>query len=182
MANSPRKGQGRPQPWPGVAVRVRPRQTGDIGWACMRQAELYAKEFRYSQVFEDYVVRSFAPFVERFDPTLDGLWVAELNGRRVGCIAIQHDPTQPGWAQLRWYFVEAEARGHGVGRALLDTALAFVHKAGYQAVWLWTVDDLVAARRQYEHSGFRLVHTETEPCAWAPWGREQRWELRLRAP
>lgn len=162
-----------------MALRIRPRQAGDIGWACMRQAELYQAEFRYKPVFEDYVVRSFAPFVERFDAAQDALWVAELDGRRVGCVAIQHDATRPGWAQLRWYFVEADARGHGVGQALLDTALAFTRRAGYKAVWLWTVDDLAAARRQYERLGFKLVHTEREPCAWAPWSHEQRWELPL---
>jgi GNAT superfamily N-acetyltransferase len=164
-----------------VALRIRPRQAGDIGWACMRQAELYAQESRYLPVFEDYVVRSFAPFVERFDPSRDGLWVAELDGRRVGCVAIQHDAQDPAGAtaQLRWYFVEPDARGHGVGQALLDTALGFTRRAGYGLLWLWTVDDLAAARRQYERLGFRLAHTEPEPCAWAPWGREQRWELRL---
>lgn len=166
-------------PWSGVAVRVRPRQTGDIGWACMRQAELYAKEFRYLPAFEDYVVRSLAPFIERFDPAKDGFWVAEVDGRRVGCIAIQHDPARPGWAQLRWYFVESDARGQGVGRALLDQALVFCGKAKHAGIWLSTVDDLVAARRHYENVGFRLVHTEPEPCAWAPWGHEQRWELSL---
>lgn len=147
----------------------------------MRQAELYAKEFQYTPVFEDYVIRSFAPFVERFDAGKDALWVAELDGRRVGCIAIQHDATQPSgsFAQLRWYFVEADARGHGIGGGLLDTALAFSRRAGHKTVWLWTVDDLVAARRHYERLGFRLVHTEAQPCAWAPWGREQRWELQL---
>lgn len=147
----------------------------------MRQAELYAQEFRYTQVFEDYVIRSFAPFVERFDPRKDGFWVAEMDGERVGAIAIQHDATEPSGAvaQLRWFFVESTARGHGLGRALLDQALTFCLQAGYAKVWLWTVDDLHAARRQYERVGFRLVHTEPEPCAWAPWGREQRWELRL---
>lgn len=163
-------------------MRIRPRQAGDIGWACMRQAELYATEFRYAPVFEDYVVRSFAPFVERFDAARDGLWVAELDGRRVGCVAIQHDAQDASGAtaQLRWYFVEGDVRGHGVGQALLDTALAFTRQAGYRLLWLWTVDDLAAARRQYERLGFRLVHTEPEPCAWAPWSHEQRWELLLR--
>lgn len=175
-----RKAQGGLPPSSGVALRVRPRQMGDLGWACMRQAELYAREFRYTQVFEDYVIRGFAPFLERFDPAKDGMWVAELDGRRVGCIAIQHDPSRPGWAQLRWYFVESDARGHGVGRALLDQAIAFCHRARHEGIWLSTVDDLAAARRQYEHAGFRLVHTEPQPCAWAPWGHEQRWELRLR--
>ena len=34
-------------------TRVRARKVGDIGWACMRQAELYAQEFRYAQAFAD---------------------------------------------------------------------------------------------------------------------------------
>ena len=61
----------------------------------------------------------------------------------------------------------------------MRTALDFAKAAGYQGVWLWTVDDLAEARRQYEKAGFRLAHTEAEPCEWAPWGHEQRWELAL---
>ena len=163
-----------------MAGRIRARQVGDVGWACMRQAELYAQEFRYSAVFEDYVIQSFGPFVAGFDARRDQLWVAELDGRRAGCIAIQHDPERLGWAKLRWYFVEKDARGHGLGKALLDAAVAFSRKAGYKGILLWTVDDLGDARRQYEKAGFRLAFTDAEPCAWAPWGHEQRWELDLR--
>ena len=157
-------------------VTIRTQRTGDMGWAIQRQAELYAQEFRYSKVFEDYVVRSFGPFVEHFDPNRDCLWVAQQDGRRVGCIAIHHDVEKAGWAKLRWYFVEKEARGHGAGRALIEAALDFTRKAGYKGISLWTVDDLVDARRQYERLGFRLAHTESKPCEWAPWGHEQRWE------
>lgn len=146
----------------------------------MRQAELYATEFRYTPVFEEYVLRSFIPFLERFDAAKDGLWVAERDGQRVGCIAIQHDPQRPGWAQLRWYFVESSARGQGLGQQLLDTALAFVRAAGYAGVWLITIDDLHAARHQYERAGFHLVYTDPKPCAWAAWAREQHWELAMR--
>lgn len=152
---------------------------GDLGWALQRHGELYRDEFRYLPVFEDYVTRTFAAFLERFDPARDGLWVAELDGQRVGMVAIHHDPERPAWAKFRWFFVEKAARGHGVGSLLMRTALDFAKTVGYEGVWLWTVDDLAEARRHYEKVGFRLVHTEAEPCEWAPWGHEQRWELHL---
>lgn len=160
-----------------MGVQIRVRQSGDLAWAVQRHATLYATEFGYAPLFEDYVLRSVSPFLEQFDAARDGFWVADQGGHRVGCIAIQHDVERPGWAQLRWYLVEPGARGQGVGKALLDQAIGFSRKAGYQGIWLRTVDDLHAARRHYERAGFQLVHTDAVPCPWAPWGHEQRWEL-----
>jgi len=137
---------------------------------------LYAEEFGYSEVFEAYVAKGLAPFLAQRDPGRDGLWIAEAEGRPLGAVAVQHVPERPGWAQLRWFYVEREARGTGTGTRLLDQALAFARDAGYEGAFLWTVDDLHAARRLYERAGFRLVE-QTEGCPWAPWGREQRWEL-----
>ena len=166
--------------WPVPVARIRRMRAGDLGWAFMRQAEIYRTEFGYARVFETYVARGLAPFLDAFDPRRDRLWVAELDGERTGCIAIQHDPDRGGWAKLRWYFVESHARGHGLGGRLLATAVRFARTAGYRGIYLWTVDDLPAARRQYERAGFMLVHQDDAPCAWAPWGHEQRWELDLK--
>lgn len=162
------------------AVTLRAQRIGDVGWVFHRQADLYAKEFGYSQVFEAYVARGLAPYLDGFDPRLDRLWMAELDGKPVGSVTVQHDRERAGWAKLRWYYVETEARGHGAGRMLLDAALDFAREVGYEGVLLWTVNDLEAARRQYERAGFRLAFEDDKPCPWAPWGREQRWELRLK--
>ena len=62
--------------------------------------------------------------------------------------------------------------------ALGDTCFFSCKKAGYEGVFLWTVSDLDAARRLYQKAGFKLAE-EKEECDWAPWAREQRWELRL---
>jgi len=159
-------------------VRMRRGRIGDLGWVFHRQVVVYHEEFGYSQVFERYFARGLAPFLDNFDAGRDALWIAEHAGRPVGSIAIQHDHGRRGWAKLRWYFVEAEARGMGVGRRLMQTALRFARQAGYEGVALWTVDDLHAARRVYEASGFALAE-QTIGCDWAPWGHEQRWELRF---
>ncbi len=139
----------------------------------MRQAEMYV-EHGYAAIFETYLAQGLGPFLEEFDPSIDGLWIAEVDGHRTGCVAIQH--TADG-AQLRWFFVEESFRGAGLGRDLLDVALAFCRDAGYDVVYLWTMSDLVAARHLYEQAGFR-VEAETD----APWlesGRQQKWTLRL---
>jgi GNAT superfamily N-acetyltransferase len=57
-------------------------------------------------------------------------------------------------------------------------AVEFSRKAGYRGIFLWTVNDLHAARRQYEKAGFVLAE-EKKDCPWAKWGCEQRWELKL---
>ena len=154
-----------------------------------RQAVVYAKEFGYSQVFETYLHEGTAVFLRDFDPRRDRIWIAEsvesggTSGKSiVGFIAIQHDPDRRGWAKLRWFLVEKEARGHGLGNRLLRAAIAFSRKATYRGIQLYTVDDLADARRLYQASGFTLAHQDPSPCPWAPWGHEQRWELRVGRP
>ena len=169
-----------------VAVRWRTGRNGDLGWMVHRQALVYAKEFGYARLFEAYLHEGAAVFLRRFDPKKDRIWVAESASSRktsgksvLGFVAIQHDPDRRGWARLRWFLVESEARGHGVGGRLLKAAIRFSRNAGYRGILLWTVDDLDAARALYEKAGFSLAFEDPKPCAWAPWGHEQRWELSL---
>lgn len=164
-----------------ATVRIRKGRIGDLGWAFHRQAIVYQEEFGYSDAFEKHLARGLAPFLDNFDAKQDRLWIAERDADPIGCIAIQHDPDRRGWAKLRWFLVEKEARGLGVGRRLMTTALRFSRAAGYRGVHLWTVDDLHAARRVYESSGFHLAE-QTDGCPWAAWGHEQRWELVLAKP
>jgi len=159
---------------------VREQRVGDLGWSLHRQSVVYKTEFRYKDSFETYLCEGLAPYMRNYDPTRDRLWVGEASGRPVGCIAIHHVAERPRWAKLRWFLVEREARGKGLGTRLLSTAIAFSRRARYNGIFLWTVSDLDAARDLYEQGGFRLVE-EKKGCVWAPWAREQRWELRFGA-
>ena len=168
------------------SVRIRTGRIGDLAWMLHRQAIVYATEFGYSRVFETYLHEGAAVFLRKFDAKRDRVWIAESgessgqSGKSVvGFIAIQHDPDRRGWAKLRWFLVEKEARGQGVGGRLIRAAMAFSRKAGYKGILLWTVDDLATARAVYEQAGFRLAFQDPMPCGWAPWGHEQRWELPL---
>lgn len=139
---------------------------------------VYADEYGFDESFAAHVAGPFDVFV-RTHTDRDRLWLAERDGRLVGCIAIvEASPTQ---AQLRWYLVDPSERGAGLGTRLLNAALAFTRECGYDTVFLWTVSALTAAARLYRSVGF--VKTEALPSR--PWGVdvvEERYEMRLGKP
>jgi N-acetylglutamate synthase-like GNAT family acetyltransferase len=94
----------------------------------------------------------------------------------VGCAAIvKFSETE---AQLRWLLLHPALRSQGLGRKLVEEALAFSRDAGYSSVFLWTVSTLPAAAGLYRSVGFR----ETEKVTHELWGSqvtEVRYELEL---
>lgn len=145
----------RPRP---ETVVLRPPRPGDLGWVVQRHGALYAQEYRWDASFEGLTARVVADFVEHRDPQCEASWIAELHGENAGCVfCVRQDEHT---AKLRLLLVEPSARGHGIGARLVRECVAFARTAGYRALELWTVDVLIAARRIYQHEGFRLVSQE----------------------
>ena len=133
-------------------------QPGDLGWVVMAHGEVYAGEFGWDTSFEALVARIVADYAAEHDPAREGAWIAEVDGRRVGCVfCVAADECT---AQLRILLVDPSARGHQLGARLVDECLAFARRAGYTRMVLWTNDPLVAARRIYLSRGFQLVREE----------------------
>lgn len=140
------------------AVVVREPRAGDIGWAIFAHGELYAKQFGWNAEFEALVARLFADFANAHDKTAERMWVAEMDGERVGCVFVVRNAEDPTVAQLRCLLVDPRGRGLGIGTRLVDECIAFARSAGYRAIMLWTNDVLISARRIYEGAGFKLDH------------------------
>lgn len=132
---------------------------GDLGWMIMAHGELYDAEFGWDTSFEALVARIVADFAESQDPVREAGWIAELDGRRVGCVlcVADHETPDGSAAKLRILLVDPTARGHGVGGRLVDTCVEFAHRAGYSRLNLWTNNVLDAARRIYRSRGFVLA-------------------------
>jgi GNAT superfamily N-acetyltransferase len=131
-------------------------QPGDLGWVVMAHGEVYAAEFGWDTSFEALVARIVADYAAAPDPVREAAWVAELDGRRAGCVFCVAG-ADPGTATLRILLVEPGARGRALGDRLVETAVGFARAAGYERMRLWTNDPLAAARRIYIRHGFRLI-------------------------
>jgi GNAT superfamily N-acetyltransferase len=140
-------------------VKVRPLgEPGDLGWVVMAHGEVYATEFGWDTTFEELVSRIVADYAATRDPQREAAWIAEAEGRRVGCVFCVAKSRDE--AQLRILLVQPEARGLGIGQDLVGRCVEFARDAGYRRMLLWTNDPLVAAARIYLAAGFRLVAEE----------------------
>jgi GNAT superfamily N-acetyltransferase len=146
---------------------------GDLGMVVYLHGVLHGKEEGFDVTFEAYVAGPLAEFVRRASPR-ERLWIAEHNGRVVGCIAIV--TASDDVAQLRWFLLDPSVRGMGLGKRLLNEAIAFTRSCGYRKVILWTVRTLAVAAHVYRAAGFRMVE-EKPGRMWGVDVVEEQYEL-----
>ncbi|NUO59127.1 MAG: bifunctional helix-turn-helix transcriptional regulator/GNAT family N-acetyltransferase [Hamadaea sp.] len=161
-------------------VLLREPSPGDLGWIVQRNASLYAAEYGFNADYEGLVAKIVADFAQDHDPHLERVWIAELDGRPVGCVMCVRDEA-PATARLRLLLVEPAARGLGIGDRLVTAVVDFAREVGYRELVLWTNDVLAAARRIYQRHGFVLVTEEPHRS----FGKDltgQDWRLDLHGP
>ncbi|MFY9994990.1 MAG: helix-turn-helix domain-containing GNAT family N-acetyltransferase [Leclercia sp.] len=130
---------------------------GMIGRIAEMHGCFYAREHHFGSFFEAKVAAGLADFSARLDKPCNQIWLAVLNGRIVGSVAIDGEDLGNGEAHLRWFILDDGCRGSGAGRKLLAEAMAFCEQQDFSAVQLWTFNKLTAARRLYESFGFQLT-------------------------
>lgn len=153
---------------------------GIIGLACALHGRYYAREWSFGPVFEAKVAQGMSELVLRYDPRRDVVLSAWDGDHLLGTVTIDGgDPRNPPrTAHLRWFIVDAAARGSGLGRRLISRAIEFARGSGQESIYLWTFDGLRAARKLYDDAGFALVEQHVG-TTWGTSVTEQRFELRL---
>ena len=148
---------------------------GDIGAIVCLHGKLYSQEYDFDCSFEPYVAKPLSEFVLSLSDR-ERIWIVENHNRVSGSIAIvEHSASM---AQLRWLILTPEIRGYGLGKKLVDDAIAFCRECGYGSLFLWTVDLLTEARELYKSRGF-ILKEEKKHRIWGVDLTEQRFELHL---
>jgi DNA-binding MarR family transcriptional regulator/GNAT superfamily N-acetyltransferase len=151
---------------------IRTLKPGEAGYIAYRHCVLYEKEYGLGGTFERYVLDSLTKYI---DEQPEGeVWVAEHSGRIVGSIAIVR--TDQSSAQLRWFLIESEYRGTGLGRQLMTIAMDYCKQKKFSEVYLWTFQDLKAARHLYKNFGF-IPTEQVESNTWKSGLVEERWDI-----
>jgi GNAT superfamily N-acetyltransferase len=148
---------------------------GDIGEIVRMHGVIYARERGFDHTFEAYVAEPLAQFAQR-SSFRERIWLADGVDRLIGVIAIVEGRHET--AQLRWFLVDPMARGRGIGRSLLTTAVEFARQAKYGWIDLWTESELPAAANLYRHAGFHKVQ-QHKSRQWGVEVVEEKYQMRL---
>lgn len=157
-----------------VSIRTEFRP-GDIGYVTYMHATLYHKEYNYGLQFESYVAKGLSEFYEKYNPERSRIWACEHNDRMIGFLLLMDRGAA---AQLRYFLIDPEYRGIGLGSTLLKLYMEFMRDCNYKESYLWTTHELHAAAHLYKRLGFQLTE-EKESMAFGKPLREQRYDLIL---
>ena len=162
LTESRLSGGGEPATPTGQAVIEEGYAPGLIG----RIAEMHGAYYRRLDgfdvaAFEAIVAAGAAEFMPRAGKPMNRVWNAVRDGQILGSLTIDGEDLseEPGdkRAHLRWFVMDDQLRGTGMGKALLRTALEFCDAQGFTETRLWTFQGLDAARHLYETHGFTLA-------------------------
>lgn len=128
----------------------------------------YVPTWGFGIAFETKLATELSEFLLRYDPARDlFLCATDADNAFLGSITIDASKAQAdAGAHLRWFITTDAARGSGLGRHLLATAVDFCDAQRYAQTYLTTFAGLDAARHLYEQVGFRLV-SETSADSWS---------------
>ena len=160
---------------PSIRRDLRP---GDLGAIIEHHGRTYAREYGLDTGMEAHVAAAVAQAALRgFPREAEAIWIVEVEGRHAGSLAMTDEGE--GVACVRFFLLDAELRGKGLGRRLLKELLDTGRARGFERMVLETFSELDAAAHLYREHGFQVMSAETGPR----WGRAeityQRYEAEL---
>lgn len=125
-------------------------QSGDIGKITKMHGELY----KFGVYFESYVAETLADFYRNMDAEKECVWLAEYKEEVIGSIALKNTDD---WAQLRYFLINPEFRGIGLGKRMINLFMDFMTNTGYSKSFLLTESQLKIAAHLYGQFGYQYV-------------------------
>jgi GNAT superfamily N-acetyltransferase len=151
---------------------------GAIGRVTGLHGIYYSRYWDFGLFFEAKVATELSEFLSRFEKGRDGFWIAENNGEIAGSLSIDGIERKTKGARLRWFIVDPEMQGSGIGRMLMRESVLFCKTANHPKIYLTTFAGLDPARHLYEEFGF-VLSEEWEDAHWGTTVMAQRFELDL---
>jgi len=131
---------------------------GVIGSLTSLHALYYNRLWGLGHSFEREMAERIGKVVTEYRPDRNGLWTVRGGNESVkGGIIIDGRSTNRPGAQLRYFILDKALHGQGLGRRLLETAMAFSRQSGFDRVYIWTVDELESALYLYRDVGFEAT-------------------------
>jgi peptidyl-dipeptidase Dcp len=146
---------------------------GDIGYVVYLHGLLYKNEYGYGIGFETYVAEGLVEFYRQYDPQKDRAWICEHENKMVGFLLLMHRGHA---AQLRYFILQPEYRGIGLGNKLMSLYMEFAKEKKYESTYLLTTDELPASAHLYKKFGFRLTEEKRSDAFGKP-VVQQRYDL-----
>jgi GNAT superfamily N-acetyltransferase len=150
----------------GLTVLREPRP-GDLGRIVEMHGQIEAPDFGLNSDFEAMVAKAVGRAAAAGFPG-EGESIRLLidaEGELRGSTALTRENQSEAW--LRWVLLDHGIRGRGLGRWLIEGAVADARAFGYDRVVFETFSDLKVAAAIYRSVGFRVVSEDRSPR----WGR-----------
>lgn len=116
--------------------------------------EEYAAWLRVDLCFQDFA-KELAELPGDYAPPRGDLYIAREGDATVGMVAFRAHPS--GRAEMKRLFVRPQARGAGLGLALVARVIEGARAAGHKSMILDTLPVMSDAQRLYEQFGFRDI-------------------------
>lgn len=137
---------------PAPAFTIQPVRTPDDLMAAATLFRLYAEALEIDlayQGFED----ELAGLPGKYAPPAGEILLARASsGQPLGCVAVR--PLTEQVCEMKRLYVAPQARGMGLGKALVEAIIDLARKAGYREMRLDTLDTMAAAIGLYRSFGF----------------------------
>lgn len=152
----------------GVKASIRRATPADAATLAELGATTFIESFGYLYIAQDLQAfleehHSEAAYAKALENPSYALWLAEQNGRAIGYAqaaeqcTLPHADIQQGDGEIKRLYLRADAQNSGVGRALMDIAMAWLLQHGPRTLWVSVYSENVGAQRFYQRYGFAFA-------------------------